>query len=90
MALSTSQLQALLAPASKGKAGNAWVRIVDQEGVSTLERQQVKTSTFGKFEGKIGTKRRSAKGRVSINPNGYRKYNDGGYEREIEVVAYLA
>ena len=83
MALSITEMQALLGPKAKQVKTNALVRLSD----GSLEQQQVKTSQYGKYEGKAGSKRRSAKGHVRTMPNGFRKYND---VTEIEVVAYLA
>jgi hypothetical protein len=82
MALTAAQISEL----TRGKLtnkGNAWVRNADGK----LEKQLVKSSQFGKFEGKAGSKRRSRKGMVRTMPNGWVKYND---VTDIEVVSYLA
>lgn len=89
MALTASQLAEIMAPVKtrKGAKTNALVRLPD----GTMERQQVKSSQFGKYEGKAGTKRRSRKGLVRTMPNGYINYNDIDSVlpwAEVEVVAY--
>jgi hypothetical protein len=43
-------------------------------------------SSLGKFEGRQGSIRRSAKGRTRIMPNGYVRYNS---VTEAEVVSYI-
>jgi hypothetical protein len=82
MGLTISQIESLMAPTNdpRKKKYNAIVRTA--EG---LEQQQVKTSQFGRFEGKAGTKRRSRKGMVRTMPNGSRYYNG---ITEVEVVMY--
>ena len=89
--LTISQIESLMAPPKSGKkkTPNAVVRTV-VDGQATLERQVVKSSQFGKYEGKMGSKRRSAKGRISIMPNGFVYYNDVDSQSPVEVVAYKA
>ena len=84
MGLTVGQLESLMAPNKTAKKANALVRVATETG-TMLERQQVKTSQFGRFEGKAGTKRRSRKGMVRTMPNGSRYYN---WITETEVVMY--
>jgi len=51
-----------------------------------LERVPLKGLNLGRFEGKQGTIKRSAKGRTSIRPNGYVRYIP--YGNPDNVVAY--
>lgn len=84
MGLTVTQLQSLMAPdktGRKGKAPNAVIRNADGQ----LETAFVKSSQFGKFDSKMGTKRRSRKGRVVTMPNGYARYNG---ITDTEVVMY--
>ena len=83
MGLTVAQMTSLMAPSkvAKGKAPNAVIRNADGQ----LETAFVKSSQFGKFDSKMGTKRRSRKGRVVTMPNGYARYNG---ITDTEVVAY--
>jgi hypothetical protein len=83
MALSQNQLMSLLAiPKGEKRKTNAWIMDGD-----TLTRETVKSSQFGKFEGKAGSVVRNRKGATRRMPNGRRYYVR---PTDLEVVAYLA
>jgi hypothetical protein len=57
-------------------------------GVNKVPAADIKPEGFGYFDSKVGTMRRSRKGRTYHAPNGYSRYA-GQYETP-EVIAYLA
>lgn len=81
-ALRESEVRALLATPAQSQVKLAF--IASDEGLTSVPMSSVKASALGKFEGKQGTSKRSRKGVVRIQPNGWRKYND----TDATVVAY--
>lgn len=87
--LSQAEIAALYAPreARTGKKGKGFVMVRTEDGLSKQVIEKMGDHDFGAFEGKVGTMRRSTKGRTRRMPNGSRRYVRSWFAEDA-VVAY--
>lgn len=75
-------IEALMSGRKIKKQAQRFALIRTQEGI---ERTSLTNLEVGQYEGKVGTTRRSRKGRTYKSPNGSRRYQPNW---ENEVIAY--
>jgi len=90
--LSNADILALMTPRARRTTTNLEAAamakfMLVKTAQGTIEAQAFKTAEISKFEGKVGTVRRSRKGRTRRNANGRRYYVRNF---DLDIVAYKA